>query len=211
MLLIAAIAAGIVTVTSAGASKGHVSAVKRSALALAGVPATSRPIRAVSGQQLRLFAIFRRAEASRGQVITARQAASFNGRPVKRFGVSIRLAQHAVTSDGSAWVAPGNDTVCINAVSSDGTSGVAGCGRTEMAANGQLVLWSGIPESSPPMVFVAGIAPDGDTQATVTARSGASTTVTIQDNVYTAVLAGLPAAVTLNGSASSVTVNLAGN
>ena len=107
---------------------------------------------------------------------------------VVRTGVNPALARRArgLTS-GTAWVIPANGEICL-ATSPPGFPGVAfnGCGGDAGAIAGREFSFA----TSGRGQWIAGLVPDKVSRVILTLSDGSSRTVTVRENVYTALVGG---------------------
>jgi hypothetical protein len=170
-------------------------------------PASQPPSHHRSGLALGLvrhFALLRRgsrADASGTATLPQRtlEGIAAPGSIGSQFGLDVAAAKSVSVDGTQVWVIPGSAGVCTLALPHPGGPTDPGgvCGPTVAAEAGQHIQREASPSGNETII---GLAPDGNTHATVTVR-GVSTSVPVVDNVY--VTSGRE----LSGPSSTVTVN----
>jgi hypothetical protein len=134
----------------------------------------------VSAEQAESFAILRRPQVETDQMPESRWKV-FDGGLVGRLGLNPALARRALTPVGDVWVVPGSGYIGLEV-------GGMSCERTEAAASRGMVTWTSL--NSGVQDLIHGLVPDGVEEVTLLAANHASTTVSVNENVYGAVLDG---------------------
>jgi hypothetical protein len=192
---------------------GASAAVSGLALAVGGGPgAPVPPTQFAAGQRAALattpsaaglgtLGVLRRAQTTADAVPSGVTAGLTEGVFSGAFGANVALARRVGgLTAGSAWVVPGDGSVCLIAASAGDPNGGATCASSAIVAAGGLEMEAGT-HRAPGVVFVAGVAPDGVSQVTLHLSGGASQTLTVRDNVYMAEVHGAVAATTFAGAA----------
>jgi hypothetical protein len=101
--------------------------------------------------------------------------------PIAGCGLEWSLARRVTTPVGDVWVIPGNGYVGL-------WVGGGTCARTEVVARQGLLTWTSLQSGLQGIVH--GLVPDGVVEVKLIARTGASTTAFVCDNVFGALLDG---------------------
>lgn len=147
------------------------------------LPQTSQPIPELQPAQSSNFELLR-GQATAGDAISQAARAQIGGPSV--FGKNLSLARAIDTPDGTGWVVPGDDAICL-AVPDGGTGtyGVA-CNSTDEAVAGLAI--STLTRPNNPTVRVIGLLPDNASAPVVTFADGSRQAIATRRGVISAVL-----------------------
>ena len=134
----------------------------------------------VSAEQAESFAILRRSQVESDRLPESR-CNVFEGGLIGRRGLNPALARRVSTQIGDVWVVPGNGYVALDV-------GGMMCARTEVVASRGMTTWTSLRSGLKDIVH--GLVPDGVEEVTLFAHNNASTTVSVNEDVYGAVLDG---------------------
>jgi len=136
------------------------------------------------------FGMLRRAITPADAVSAAEATSLSHSGFVGAFGANLALARETTTSAGSAWLVPGDQSLCLIARSvTTGTAvlGGATCTSDAGAAAGALEQVSGSAKD-PGVQLVSGVVPDGVSSVRVTAPDGVVESAAVGDNVYSVIV-----------------------
>jgi hypothetical protein len=141
----------------------------------------ARPkVEAISAEQAAGFALLRRPRRD-GDRLPEDRWETAQGR-IGRMGLNSTLARRVTMPAGDVWVIPGNG--CIGLAVLGGMT----CNPTEHAAKRGIVTWTS--RSGTDQGIVHGLLPDEVDEITLITADGTSTTVSVNENVYGAILDG---------------------
>ena len=139
-------------------------------------------------------------------VLPAQQLWVLTQTPAAGNGANPDLSRRAQgITDGSAWIVPGDGTICL--VYDTSASGSGTCQPDANVSNGQWPVVTSGSQRAPGMTSVAGVVLDGATQVTLTISGGTTVTVPVDENVYLATVHGGLASVTYTGPDGPVTID----
>jgi hypothetical protein len=136
-----------------------------------------------TADQTSAFGVLRRTRVA-DDALPAFVVSNLNG-PARNstHGANPGLSRRLHVSGQDMWLTPGNETVCLDRATADGT--VGGCQTTAAAAAGELITTQSGGPNFGATAIVAGVVPDGVSQVTAAYDDGSQEVVTVADNSYT--------------------------